>query len=706
MNDSSGLMSQDEASPPHEQLGACLKNLFSIPSKNVELAFQLILGMIREQSSQIECLKQANAEALESNAMVCSSMQNAIDNLTRENHELSGDFEVVKRHHHEILKSHSEAMHAVAGLRNDFEMLTFNCFGETAECQDDKNEAEQLTGPENTGLENTHDDKTCSKCKANTALGWGTIGRIGLAKVKFVKEKLNANQIVTARLDQLEQSLSNLASSLRQVNGQSSETNSPHEKFEEMFIRIHAVETFLHGFDPLQPLKEAKNDSNHSVVESSATETAEQNDEIDQYNFVEKEGTPDRQTPISHRGTLLLHLNEREMKTGLTIDELTQQMSDLRQTMQKQQPSLQHVVDARKLQQEFTQLTGELRQKIAELEFSVRNKVSAEDFETKIQDMHSIFSSCNACETADPSRNLHSITNNELNIVKRHAMEQVSKLENSKLDKEDFEQQLEQMECDLKSLFEQELLKQQLDISDNAEKTENELMEIRSIIDSHHNSILRLSDETPIASDIDASKKEDEIYAKIQQATDDVRESLEERLHKLSSIESEVDGFASKMAEKPSQDQIEFMLHDLEKRLGKDEALQIILANMKKDLKQRMTRGQVITLVRHTLKEAKLGIENTKDNAMVGRIPYCLGCSKPCPAGVNGIRAPKMNHDSLPPALGLVSNATLYGAGNRKNLRPLQMLRSAPPPRPRPKSAILGRFSASSAYVRVRNNSR
>lgn len=122
MNDSSGLMSQDEASPPHEQLGACLKNLFSIPSKNVELAFQLILGMIREQSSQIECLKQANAEALESNAMVCSSMQNAIDNLTRENHELSGDFEVVKRHHHEILKSHSEAMHAVAGLRNDFEV--------------------------------------------------------------------------------------------------------------------------------------------------------------------------------------------------------------------------------------------------------------------------------------------------------------------------------------------------------------------------------------------------------------------------------------------------------------------------------------------------------------------------------------------------------------------------------------------------------
>lgn len=116
-----------------------------------------------------------------------------------------------------------------------------------------------------------------------------------------------------------------------------------------------------------------------------------------------------------------------------------------------------------------------------------------------------------------------------------------------------------------------------------------------------------------------------------------------------------------------------------------------------------MTRGEVVALVKQALNEVKLGIQNTKDTLMIGRIPYCLGCSRPIPAGVNGMRAPKMNHDSLPPALGLVSNATLYG---KRSLRPLQALRSAPQ-RTRPKSAILGRFSASSAHVRCRTtNSR
>ena len=128
------------------------------------------------------------------------------------------------------------------------------------------------------------------------------------------------------------------------------------------------------------------------------------------------------------------------------------------------------------------------------------------------------------------------------------------------------------------------------------------------------------------------------------------------------------------------------------------------------ELKQRMTRGEVINLVKQTFRDAKLGIQNTKDTLMIGRIPYCLGCSQPSPAGVNGIKAPKMNHDSLPPATGLVSNATLYGSGSRRSLRPLQSLRSVP--QKRPKSAIIGKFSPSSinfstgpkGYSHGRNN--
>ena len=110
-----------------------------------------------------------------------------------------------------------------------------------------------------------------------------------------------------------------------------------------------------------------------------------------------------------------------------------------------------------------------------------------------------------------------------------------------------------------------------------------------------------------------------------------------------------------------------------------------------------------MALVKNTIREAKLGVQATKDTLMVGRIPYCLGCSQSFPAGVHGTRCAKTNHDSLPAGQGLVvSNATLYGAGSRRSLRnPLQALRSTPQ---RPKSAIVGRFSPAS--VCVRNNSR
>ena len=111
-----------------------------------------------------------------------------------------------------------------------------------------------------------------------------------------------------------------------------------------------------------------------------------------------------------------------------------------------------------------------------------------------------------------------------------------------------------------------------------------------------------------------------------------------------------------------------------------------------------------MALVKHVFSEAKVGIQNTKDTLMVGRTSYCLGCSQPFP-GVNGIRAPKVNHDALPPSEGLVPNTSSFRGGvSRKSLRPVQSLRSVY----RPKSAIItGKFSSPLvARVRGRNNSR
>eukprot|EP00579_Thalassiosira_antarctica_P010294 CAMPEP_0201915924 /NCGR_PEP_ID=MMETSP0903-20130614/5704_1 /ASSEMBLY_ACC=CAM_ASM_000552 /TAXON_ID=420261 /ORGANISM="Thalassiosira antarctica, Strain CCMP982" /LENGTH=736 /DNA_ID=CAMNT_0048451645 /DNA_START=46 /DNA_END=2256 /DNA_ORIENTATION=- len=736
MSDTVGSSSEDEVSLlPHEQLETCLKNLFEVPTKNIDSAFQLILGLIKEQSSQIDGLKRAHNEALEDNGKVRSSMQNAVDDLVREKDELSVDFQALEKKHDNLLQSYDETTIAVDGLKHEIETLECNSLGDNGEHHESELDSvdqanvclntETERGDQENPLvdtENTKDDEACDG-ETELALDQGPPGRIGLAKVKVAEVKLNADSTVAARLDRLEQSLSSLMeslSSMRQMNGQSIETKPTGETLEEISSRIDALETFLHGFE--KSMEEEKSQSHEEIKEdgtedstvendsasqaSGPVETIVREDGIDQHSSLGESGPTPESRQLSRRGSLLFHLDERETKRGLTMDDLEQQISALRENMQDQQLGPPHDIDPAEIQKQVAELSDGLQKQVAELMVSVSNKVSSEDFESKIKDMRSILSNYGAAEATDASPSSHASSSYELTIVKRQILEQVSKLETTKLDKDAFEQQLEQMERDLKALLDQEISKQQLDISANAEKTEDDLIEIKSIIDSQNDTILHLRDETHISSNMDASMKEEDVNARIQQATDALRVSLEDRLDELGSIESEMDGFASKLAEKPSQDQIDSMLRDLEKRLGEDEALQIILANMRIELKQRMTRGEVMTLVKHTFKEAKLGIQNTKDTLMIGRVPYCLGCSQPFPAGVNGIRAPKMNHDSLPPALGLVSNATLYGAGSKRSLRPLQVLRSAPQRTTRPKSAIIGRFAASSAYVRVRNNSR
>ena len=75
--------------------------------------------------------------------------------------------------------------------------------------------------------------------------------------------------------------------------------------------------------------------------------------------------------------------------------------------------------------------------------------------------------------------------------------------------------------------------------------------------------------------------KEDDVNTRIQQATDALRISLEERLDELRTLESEMEVVATKLAEKPSQDQIDVLIRDLEKRMGHDQELQRLLAYVK-----------------------------------------------------------------------------------------------------------------------------
>jgi hypothetical protein len=83
----------------HERIQACLQNLFDLPTKNIESAFELILGLVQEQASKIDDLNRAHVEAVEENAKIRASMQNAVDGLVRENEGLSVQLRTLKEEH-------------------------------------------------------------------------------------------------------------------------------------------------------------------------------------------------------------------------------------------------------------------------------------------------------------------------------------------------------------------------------------------------------------------------------------------------------------------------------------------------------------------------------------------------------------------------------------------------------------------------------
>ena len=465
--------------------------------------------------------------------------------------------------------------------------------------------------------------------------GWGDLGRVALAKVKVSKGKLSPDRTVAARLEQLEQSLSSL---MEKTEGQPPEP-ADHAAFEELSKRVSSVETFLHGLvqdeehtcideivspvegDEMQSDAAVPYDSQVNVVEGEARQSeieaaipeaaipsqdvasagvdsdGIENDSVSRASrsterTAAHEGStyPNEQllqppaiqrASSRRRGSLLSLLNERETRTGLSIDDLEQQVCSLRESIEGKQLGVSNTLDPGEIWKQFEELTDDIQEQVDKLCSSVVNKVSKEDLEAKIHELReALSSSCSTPETVDTSASSAG-SSDELAIIKTQILEQLSKLESEKLDKGTLNQQLEQVEQGIKSFLGQEISKQQLDISTNAEKIENDLIEIRAIIDAQKDAILCLGESAPVPSSTNSSINEEEMDARIQQATDALRLSLEERLDELKSIESEMDGLASKLEEKPSQDQIDSMLQNMEKRLGQDEALQVILANMK-----------------------------------------------------------------------------------------------------------------------------
>ena len=308
-------------------------------------------------------------------------------------------------------------------------------------------------------------------------------------------------------------------------------------------------------------------------------------------------------------GSVLLRLNERETRTEELLKDLAHQISVIRDDLNAQtnNTAISDIDVAENsysehLEKRDVKVTESLQSQINDLTTCINEKVSNQDFEAEKEVIRKIIdNSGNTCETEGAEGNNAKAIQNELWTLKGRVNEQIEQIKDTKLDRDVFEQQLDQLENTIKLSLDKELDKQQALMSNGAEKINSDLAEFRAALATHKNDIIsRMDTGLPPTSGTELLEM-DELDARIQQATDAVRVSLEEelstRLEELKSIEKEMGGFASKLADKPSQDQIDSMLRELEHtmsdRLGEDKTLRLIIENMRigKSLLQQFANG-------------------------------------------------------------------------------------------------------------------
>ena len=628
-----GVMSREdtESFPPssHERIQACLKNLFDLPTKNVESAFELILGLVQEQSSKIDDLNRAHVEAVEENAKIRASMQNAVDGLVRENDGLSINLRTLKEEHgtmsctldkmrHEI--EVSVVMECPLPTRltsltyGDIPKMTYNLIGDV-ESEPDSREAENSASKtqdnvvvkelnEGTKFEdeiygvnvgaspgaveqNENEGATSAHVKearplddlVKRSLG-GVVECIGLRR-SMSEISSNAERTVAARLHQLEQSLSSFTgetSSKGQGDGKPVETKDD-EDLVDVKRRISSIETFLHGFEQDQ-IKAVATVEEELQRLCEAVSVEENESDLTAAEDIKGEG-PAKSLREDNGGNVdatLMRVSPQGQSDTMTIGDLAHQISALRESIQKRQVVPRIDVAAEKLgagydmgaiEMQVVELGDRLQKQISELAISVGDKVSNRELETRIQEIRNFIAASSTSTSGTVAFDKEQMI-----------LEQISKFESNMMDNVSCQQQLEHLKSDLNSLIDQEISKFRFDISMNAERAEHGLIEIRSVIELQRHELESLRNDIPMLSN-GSSIKEEHVNARIQQAADVLRVSLDERIDKMRLIENEMEGFASKLAEKPSQEQIDSMLQHLERRLGHEVELHGIMENMK-----------------------------------------------------------------------------------------------------------------------------
>lgn len=107
----------DEMQPT--TLALNLNGLFDAPSKNIESAFEHVLGLITQQSREISDLRQAHNEAAVKNGDLKSQLERNEEELAKERSYVADEIRTLKKDHDALLALHRRAEATLASIQRE-----------------------------------------------------------------------------------------------------------------------------------------------------------------------------------------------------------------------------------------------------------------------------------------------------------------------------------------------------------------------------------------------------------------------------------------------------------------------------------------------------------------------------------------------------------------------------------------------------------
>ncbi|GFH49066.1 hypothetical protein CTEN210_05542 [Chaetoceros tenuissimus] len=410
------------------------------------------------------------------------------------------------------------------------------------------------------------------------------------------------------------------------------------------------IESTIAPIEMHSPISSDRPNTGTTVVQTTFTQSQSDNDEAT--NQSESKEPSSRITNAfdadntkvanSKRQGLLLHLIDQEKRLKKNISNISSRLLKLESNCEESrkarlvitEPADSDVDPIHSLEQQDRQVNA-TNEEIDQVKISIQ--AMKEQLDTKVSrtELNNEMAKLSQ-QTHNESMELVDEVSNEVNSPT--VQEQINLLDKQKASKTEVNDKLQQISTMVDS---------------SMASNEESLQRIFDNVSDCKERIAFLENQGP-TEDVLSLSVEERIRNATESITSNMNDVISTRLEGLKVVEKEMDRITSKLADKPDQKQITEMLQDLEKsvlkHVGIDDTVKAALANVKSDLNDKVTREQVLGLVKKLLRGTKERITKnsglTGDSLMIGY--KCIGCNDVHPDGVNHSMATKVNHNALP----------------------------------------------------------